>query len=200
MYKRQVQGHVTLGDLYRADSDFQAASDAYTAAVLVEHTETVDWFLYYARGITYEQTDNWPLAEADFMKALELKPNDPFVLNYLGYSWIDRGINYDKARSMIEKAVEQRPDDGFLVDSLGWAHYLGGEYEKAVEVLERAVALQPGDATINDHLGDAYWQVGRTIEARFKWRHTLDLDADDALVAAVHKKLDLGLSIAEAPQ
>lgn len=193
-----VLAHITLGDLYRIAEEFQPASDAYTAAILLDEGQGKEnWVLYYSRGITYERLDQWPQAEADFKKALEIKPDDPFVLNYLGYSWIDRGMNYDVARKMIEKAVEQRPNDGYMVDSLGWALYLSGEYEEAVGVLEQAVALQPGDATINDHLGDAYWKVGRRIEARHKWKHTLDLDADEDLIAKVNEKLDLGLDSVE---
>lgn len=187
-------GHITLGDLYRGQENYEAAIDAYTAGVFVqEEAGQNDWFLYYARGVTFERADRWPEAEADFKKALELNPDEPSVLNYLGYSWIDRGMNYEEARTMIEKAVEQRPNDGFIIDSLGWALYLNGEYEKAVGLLEQAVALQPGDATINDHLGDAYWKVGRRIEARFKWKHALDLDADEELITQVNRKLDLGL-------
>lgn len=191
-------GHITLGDLYRGQEDYDAAIDAYTAAVLLQDEEgREDWFLYYARGVTFERSDRWPQAEADFKKALDINPNEPSVLNYLGYSWIDRGMNYEEGRAMIEKAVEQRPNDGFIIDSLGWALYLSGDYERAVDLLEQAVALQPGDATINDHLGDAYWKVGRRIEARFKWKHALDLDADEALIAKVHEKLDLGLDVVD---
>lgn len=196
-----VQGHAALGDLYREAERFDEAALAYDAALSkTGETRESDWFLYYARGICYERTDRWAKAEADFLKALELRPDDPFVLNYLGYSWIDRGMNYDRGREMIEKAVAARPNDGYITDSLGWAHYLAGEYEKAVEVLELAVALQPGDATINDHLGDAYWKVGRTIEARFKWRQVLDLDAEADLAERVAEKLDLGLTVVEAQQ
>jgi len=120
------------------------------------------------------------------------------VLNYLGYSWLDRGINVAQATQMIEKAVAARPNDGFIVDSLGWAHYLAGRHDEAVRVLERAVALQPGDPTINDHLGDALWKAGRTIEARFQWRHALTMEPAPDDAERIARKLDLGLTLVEA--
>ena len=123
--------------------------------------EPEHWRLFYARGITYERTKRWPQAEADLLHALELEPDQPFVLNYLGYSWVDKGLNLDRPRPCCNRAVELRPDDGFIVDSLGWAYFRLGEYDKAVTYLERAVELEPGDPVINDHLGDAYWRVGR---------------------------------------
>ena len=134
------------------------------------------------------------------MQALDLEAGQPQVLNYLGYSWIDRGMNIDRAKLMIESAVEQRPNDGFIVDSLGWVHYLLGDYETAVRHLERAVLLQPGDPTLNDHLGDAYWQVGRLPEARFQWRHAIGLDPEEKDAVLITKKLDVGLHLASADE
>ena len=125
------------------------------------------WRLFYVRGIAFERLGEWPKAEADFLRALELEPDQPLVLNYLGYTWVEQGRNLDEARTMIEKAVELRPDDGYIVDSLGWVAYRLGDFEEAVRQLELAVELVPGDPIINDHLGDAYWQVGRLNEARF---------------------------------
>ena len=118
----------------------------------------------------------WPQAEADFLHALELEPEQPFVLNYLGYSWVDQGMHLEQARGMLNRAVELRPDDGYIVDSLGWVHFRMGEYAAAVEQLEHAVELEPADAVINDHLGDAYWRVGRQREARYQWKRALTLD------------------------
>ena len=128
-----------------------------------------NWLIFYFRGICYERSKQWTKAETDFKKALELFPDQPHVLNYLGYSWIDQGVNLDEGMRMIRRAVEQRPDDGYIVDSLGWAYYRIDEYDEAVKHLERAVELKPEDPTINDHLGDAYWKVGRTLEATFQW-------------------------------
>ena len=129
--------------------------------------------MFYDRGVALERAGQWPRAEGDLLHALDLKADQPLVLNYLGYSWVDRGENLDRGLKMIEKAVELRPEDGYIVDSLGWAHYRLGEYEKAAEYLEKATELVPEDPTINDHLGDAYWQTGRLVEARYQWRRAV---------------------------
>ncbi|MCK5042079.1 MAG: tetratricopeptide repeat protein, partial [Sphingomonadales bacterium] len=136
--------------------------------------------------------------EEGFIKALSLNPNEPQVLNYLGYSWVDRGKNFAQARRFIERAVVQRPTDGAIMDSLGWVLYLMGEYGEAVEKLQRAVELSPNDPLVNDHLGDAYWMVGREIEARFQWRHALDLDPEEGEVQKIQDKIRLGLTIVKA--
>jgi Flp pilus assembly protein TadD len=131
--------------------------------------------VFYFRGSCYERSHQWPNAEADMKKALELYPEQPLVLNYLGYSWVDQGVHLDDGMDMIRRAVEQRPDDGYIVDSLGWAYFRIGNYDEAVKNLERAVELKPDDPTINDHLGDAYWRVGRTLEAHYQWSQAKDL-------------------------
>ena len=154
------------------------------------------WALYYSRGIAYERSNQWNLAEADLEHALELKPDQPLVLNYLGYSWIDRGEKLHRGLKMIEKAVELRPDDGYIVDSLGWAHYRLGDYASAVEYLEKALELVPEDPTINDHLGDAYWKSGRMTEARYQWRRALQFKPDKEDVKPIEAKLDRGLPTA----
>lgn len=185
---------IGLGDLLRERRDFDEAIMHYSRAIeLNAQVGRPDWFAYFARGVCYEQTKDWPRAESDFLAALELSPDEPSVLNYLGYSWIDRGMFVDKAKGLIERAVEQRPNDGFIVDSLGWVNYLTGDYEEAVKLLEQAVRMEPDDATINHHLGDAYWRVGRHIEARFQWRHAIDSDPDEAELAELLDKLDRGL-------
>ena len=146
------------------------------------------------RRLTTSPSGEWPKAEADFLRALELEPDQPLVLNYLGYSWVEQERNLDEAKTMIEKAVELRPDDGYIVDSLGWVAYRLGDFEEAARQLELAVELVPGDPIINDHLGDAYWQVGRLNEARFQWRRVLTLEPEDELAAQVRRKLTGGLS------
>ncbi len=153
-----------------------------------------DWRFYYVRGIAYERADEWKLAEADFLKALDLNPDQPQVLNYLGYSWIDQDMNLTQALGMIEKAVEAQPQDGYIVDSLGWAFYKLGRMDEAVETLERAVMLNPTDPEINDHLGDAYWQVGRRLEARFQWNVAKSVDKDGQVAERVGPKLADGLT------
>jgi Flp pilus assembly protein TadD len=155
-------------------------------------TEKANWVIYYFRGICFERSKQWAKAEADLKKALELFPTRPHVLNYLGYSWIDQGINLDEGMRMIKRAVEQRADDGYIVDSLGWAYYRLGNNEEAVKQLERAVELKPEDPTINDHLGDAYWRVGRVLEARFQWSHARDLKPEPEDLVKIEAKLKSG--------
>jgi Flp pilus assembly protein TadD len=156
-------------------------------------TEKSNWVIYYFRGICFERSKQWAKAEADLKKALELFPDQAHVLNYLGYSWIDQGINLDDGMRMIKRAVEQRADDGYIVDSLGWAYYRLGNNEEAVKQLERAVELKPEDPTINDHLGDAYWKIGRVLEARFQWSHARDLKPEPEDLVKIEAKLKSGL-------
>ncbi|MCW5695874.1 MAG: tetratricopeptide repeat protein [Bauldia sp.] len=151
------------------------------------------WRLRYLRGIAYERSGRWELAEADFLAALDLVPDQPDVLNYLGYSWIDRGENFEEGLALIERAVAQRPDAGYIIDSLGWAHYQLGNYQEAVAALERAARIEVSHPVVLDHLGDAYWQAGRRREAMYQWAHALESDPDDDLRAQVEEKLRSGL-------
>ncbi|CAE7455037.1 ispE [Symbiodinium microadriaticum] len=189
---------LALGHLYRVDEQFDKAADIYTQLITAaEPIDVNDWNLFYARGTAYERLKDWPKAEQDLQQALSLRPDEPLILNYLGYSWIDRGENLEKATRMVEQAVNLRPHDGHIVDSLGWAYYKMGNYKDAVSVLERAVQLQPGDPIINDHLGDALWRVGRRLEARYQWRHVLTLDPEPELETQLRAKLDRGLARAK---
>jgi len=149
--------------------------------------------LFYFRGICYERSKQWSKAEADFKKALELYPDQPLVLNYLGYSLVDQGLNLEEAFKMLRKAVELRPSDGYVVDSLGWAHYKLGQYGEAADTLEKAINLKPADPILNDHLGDAYWRVNRRIEAHFQWNHARDMGPDSEDLPAILKKIEVGL-------
>ena len=183
-----------LGNLLRNRERFEEAVAAYDrAAELVAEPERRHWTLYYFRGIALERLSRWPRAEADFLLALELEPEQPFVMNYLAYSWVEKKLNLDEAKGMLARAVELRPDDGFIVDRLGWVHYRLGEYDQGVKFLERAVELRPQDPVINDHLGDAYWRVGRVQEARFQWRRALSLGPDADLVPRIESKIERGL-------
>ena len=186
-----------LGDLLRSKKRFAEAVDAYDEAIQRFEAAGMPerWSLYYSRGIALERSGQWQRAEADLLHALELKPDQPLVLNYLGYSWIDRGENLERGLKMIEKAVELRPEDGYIVDSLGWAHYRLGDYPSAVQYLEKAIELVPEDPTINDHLGDAYWQSGRPVEARYQWRRALQFGPQDDEIKPIQAKLDGGLSV-----
>jgi Flp pilus assembly protein TadD len=191
---------LTLADLLRAN-DRHAEAVEILSTLIAEKPD--DWRLLYARGVSYERMKDWPKAEADLLAALKLEPDDPELLNYLGYSWIDRGERLAEALAMVEKAVATNPKSGAMVDSLGWAHYRLGDYKKAVETLERAVELEAGDPEINNHLGDAYWRVGRRDEAMFQWRRVLTLDPDERIKADAEAKLASGLGPdgpAPAPQ
>jgi tetratricopeptide (TPR) repeat protein len=179
------------GDLLRAHNRFDEAGRAYDAAIA--RLGSVDgraWRLFYDRGIVLERSGQWPRAEADLKRALELQPDQPLVLNYLGYSWIDKGENLPEALKMIERAVELRPNDGYIVDSLGWAFYRLGDLNRATQHLERAIELLPEDPTINDHLGDVYWRTGRQAEARYQWRRALQFRPEADEMKTIETKLD----------
>jgi tetratricopeptide (TPR) repeat protein len=185
---------MALGNVLRGHKKFAECADVYAKAIdLIDRTEKANWVLFYFRGICNERSRQWPKAEADLKKALELFPEQPHVLNYLGYSWIDQGVHLDEGMAMIKRAVQQRPDDGYIVDSLGWAYFRVGNYEEAVKQLERAIELKPEDPTINDHLGDAYWRTDRVLEARFQWAHARDLKPDPEDLPKIEAKLKDGL-------
>lgn len=189
----------TLGDMLRTLDRYEEAIKAYDQAIALYQTEEADhWFVHYARAICHERIDNWSLAEADFRKALELDPNRPEVLNYLGYSLVDRNEKLDEALEMIERAVAAQPNSGYIVDSLGWALYRLGRYSEAVSHLEHAAELMSVDPIVNDHLGDVYWAVGREREAEFQWKRALSFvdfgeTAEDADPERIRRKIAVGL-------
>ncbi len=191
--------HASLGDALRQMERFEDAAAAYDTALAQYEEETSgQWFIYYARGISYERLGNWEKSEADFRKALELNPEQPQVLNYLGYSLVEKQIKLDEALDMIERAVAARPDSGYIVDSLGWVLFRLARYEEAVAPMERATELMPIDPIVNDHLGDVYWSVGRFLEAEFQWKRALSfVDYGDASQEAdpdrIRRKLEVGL-------
>lgn len=192
--------HSSLGDLFRQQRDYEAATQAYDRALdLADEADNSKWFLLYARGICHERTGAWDKAEADFRAALELRPEQPQVLNYLGYSLVEKQIKLDEALDMIERAVAARPDSGYIVDSLGWVLYRLGRYEEAVEHMERAAELMPVDPVVNDHLGDVYWAVGRVLEAEFQWRRALSFvdeeTEEEAKPDRIRRKLEVGLDL-----
>ncbi len=194
--------HSTLGDVYRGQKAFAEAVDAYDQALAQMQGDTprAAWFVYYARAIAYERQSLWPQAEADFRRALELEPDQPQVLNYLGYSLVEKQIKLDEALEMIERAVAGRPDSGYIVDSLGWVLYRLGRYEEAVGHMERAVELMPVDPVVNDHLGDVYWAVGRAREAEFQWSRALSFineenNETEADPDRIRRKMQVGLDV-----
>ena len=190
---KDIEAIMALGNIERSRKKFEDCANTYSQGIDATDADKPNWILFYFRGICEERSKQWPKAEADLKKALSLQPEQAHVLNYLGYSWIDQGINLDDAMAMIRRAVDQRPDDGFIVDSLGWAYYRIADYDNAVKNLERAIDLKPEDPTINDHLGDAYWRVGRRLEAKFQWQHAKDLKPEPEELPKIEAKIRDGL-------
>jgi len=179
-----------LGDIYRNYDKYGEAIKFYNEAVIrIKKISSEHWDLLYSRGMAYERNNQWELAEKDFLKILELRPDQPDVLNYLGYSWIEQDINLDQAKKLILKAVNLKPRDPYITDSLGWAYYNLKEYKKAVEELERAVSLKPTDPIINDHLGDAYLKVNRELEALYQWEKAIQFNPEKDLRIKIEKKI-----------
>ncbi|MEM7613562.1 MAG: tetratricopeptide repeat protein, partial [Pseudomonadota bacterium] len=190
-----------LGDMMRREDNFSGAAEVYDQAInLIDVATPSDWRLFYVRGIAHERTDQWPKAEADFRRALELNPDQPHVLNYLGYSMVELHQNLEEALDMIERAVAQRPNDGYITDSLGWVLYRLGRYEEAVAPMERAVELLPVDPILNDHLGDVLWKVGRQNEAVFQWKRALSFEPEDEDLERIRRKLEVGLDVVLAEE
>ena len=191
----RIDAALTLADLMRGKERFADAVSAYDIAVSrLKKPDERFWPIYFGRGISLERIKQWPKAEADMKKALELSPDQPYVLNYLGYSWIDQGINLDEGMKMLKRATELRPDDGAVTDSVGWAYYRLGQFNDAVEWLERASEQKGDDATVVEHLGDAYWHVGRKREARFEWERALNQKPEKDRIPILQDKLANGMN------
>lgn len=187
-----------LADMYQSDKKYDKAVEALTKALdIIHYTDGSRWYYFYMRGISNERGGNWPAAEADLKKALELYHNHPEVMNYLAYSWLERGEHLDEAMKMLTKAVELAPGDGAISDSYGWALYMQKDYKRALEYLELALKLTPGSGVISDHLGDVYWRVGRKFEAKYQWRKALDIaiDMSEDDKKRVEEKLEKGLDV-----
>lgn len=189
-----VRALEALGNIMRTRKRYTEGVEFYTRAInLTPKPEKRHWSYFYSRGVCNERLKKWPQAEADFQKALQLHPDQPLVLNYLGYSWVDQNKNLKQGLALIEKAVQLKPDDGYFVDSLGWAHYRLGNFKDAARHLERAVELRPEDPVINDHLGDALWRVGRRTEAQYQWEQALTLNPEPEDAEKIQRKLAKGL-------
>lgn len=189
-----VMVQMAYGDALRRVDRFEDSATAYDAAVaLVSEPQDRHWGLFYSRAVAHERSGQWEKAEADFRKALELNPDQPQVLNYLGYSFVDRGENLEEALGMIERAVAARPDAGYIIDSLAWAYFRLGRYDEALAPMERASLLEPVDPVVTDHLGDVYWAVGRQLEARFQWRRALSFEPVEKDATRIRRKLEVGL-------
>jgi tetratricopeptide (TPR) repeat protein len=194
IYPTASQPYARLGDILRSRQRWAEAAAAYSEAITRVAAPTAShWPLFYSRGVALERAGDWPAGEADFRRALELSPEQPYVLNYLGYTWVERGEHLAEARRMLERAVALRPQDGNIADSLGWALYKLGDMPGAIRWLERAVELEPRNSVINDHLGDAYWSAGRQREARFQWRRALALGPEGDEGPRIESKIQSGL-------
>lgn len=186
--------HLSLGDLLRKAERFDEASQAYDRALdRVGTVSDAHWVVFYSRGIAHEREKRWEKADADFRKALELNPDQPLVLNYLGYSLVERGEKLDEALGMIQRAVAAQPDSGYIVDSLAWALFTLGRYSESLDPMERASILEPVDPIVTDHLGDVYWAVGRKVEAEFQWHRALSFDPEEEQATRIRRKLEIGL-------
>ncbi|KQR77471.1 tetratricopeptide repeat protein [Rhizobium sp. Leaf341] len=190
-----VRSYVAYGSVLSDAKDYKEMAVTYDKAIEIVGAvpKRSDWSLFFQRGIAYERLKEWEKAEPSFKKALELNPDQPQVLNYLGYSWVDKNMNLEEGLNMIRRAVDLKPDDGYIVDSLGWAYFRLGQFDEAVAELERAAELMAGDPTINDHLGDAYWRVGRKLEAVFQWNQTLELKPEAEEIPKIKAKIEKGL-------
>ena len=186
--------HNSLGDFLRREERYSEAKIAYDRALdIYRENNNVSWVVLYARGITHERLQEWDKAESDFRNALTINPDQANVLNYLGYSLIDRGEKLDEAMTMIEKAVSLQPESGYIVDSLAWGLFKLGQYETAIPHMEKAAELMPVDPIVTDHLGDLYWAVGRQLEAKFQWRRALSFDPELKDATRIREKLRIGL-------
>lgn len=193
-HPEEVQIPQAIASIEAGRKNYAEAIPYYTKAIeLIGKPEKRHWGLFYSRGVAYERTKQWAKAEPDFRKSLELDPEQAVTLNYLGYSWLDQGVNVQEAMELIRKAVKLRPNDGYIIDSLGWGYYLLKDYNTALKHLERAVELRPEDPTLNDHLGDVYWQVGRKLEAQFQWSQALTLDPEPEHAEKIKRKLATGI-------
>ncbi|MFB2549511.1 tetratricopeptide repeat protein [Ensifer soli] len=192
---KDMRSYLAYGSVLSDAKDYKEMGAVYDRAVgeIGPKPARTHWTIFFQRGIAYERQKIWDKAEPNFRKALELNPDQPQVLNYLGYSWVDMNMNLDEGLDMIRRAVELKPDDGYIVDSLGWAYYRLSRFDEAVQELERAAELQAGDPTINDHLGDAYWRTGRRLEAVYQWNQALELKPEEAEIPKIKAKIEKGL-------
>lgn len=195
LFPNDSENWIALGDAYRDQNNYDAAIEAYDhAEKAIGAPDKRDWPLFYARAMAEDGAKRWDKAEVDINAALKLSPDQPELLNYLGYSWVDRNQHITEALAMLEKARQLRPYDGYIVDSVGWAYYRLGRYEDAARTLEAAVLLVPGDPTVNNHLGDALWKAGRKMEARFQWSHALTFSTEGSEKTEIEQKLKSGLA------
>jgi Flp pilus assembly protein TadD len=175
---------------------YDAAADAFSRAIALGQRQNLGdrlWTLYYQRAGVLEEADRWPESKADLNVALALAPNQPAVLNFLGYAKLERGEDLDLAEAMIRKASALAPDEPAITDSLGWALFKRGRLPEAIETLQRAAAKEAQEPEIHEHLGDALYVAGRRYEARFAWNAAL-IGAEEAIAKRIQAKIQNGLT------
>ena len=193
--RRKAYIQVFFADMYRRNEQLESAEMIYDMVLAGQNLPVLqDWHVYFSRSIVKESLGKKKQAEEDLLKAYELSNNHPVILNYLGYYWIDQGVQLQKGLHLIQTAVKKNPNNGFFVDSLGWAYYRLGDFEKAVLFLERATELQPNESEIAHHLGDSLWKIGRKFEARYQWKRASDVESDAILRQIILDKIDDGIS------
>ena len=193
-FPKSIDAYIAKGDLLRTQENYAEAIKVYELVFgVVKESKAQHWPIYFAIGICHDKLGNWSEAEKSLRRSIELSPNQPDVLNYLGYSFLTRGENFAEARSLIEKAITKRPSDPQIMDSMGLALYMAGDYKQSAMYLERAVSMLPADVTVNEHLGDVYWRMGRRNEARFQWDRSLTYSKGDASSAEIQEKIKHGL-------
>jgi len=178
------------------DNKYYKDSIKYYSLALenIEPTNTLVAKILDRRGTSYERLGNWKKAEKDLLESLKISPDQPHVLNYLAYSWIEKEININQSMGMLQRASKLRENDGYIIDSLGWAYYKNKNYAEAKKFLQKAVELMPLDPIVNDHYGDALWMLDNSIQARYFWKHALSLDgAEEKLKDNINKKLIFGI-------
>ena len=178
-----------LGDFYRYNKKYDLALSIYNQ--MIEENRGDVWNIYYMRGICYEQLGDWDLAEKDFLKSLEIKPDSPNVLNYLAYGWVEREMKLDLSLQMLEEAYEANPESFYIIDSLAWAHFKKNNLSEAARLMEMVIDIAPGEAISLDHLGDIYYAMNRKREAIHFWQQALELaEPDDEIEENVKIKLE----------
>ena len=197
LLKNSFQGLITLGNLHRYESQWDAAIDTYKTAIEKKKNDLGFnlWDAYYKIGISYERKKDWKKAEEYLLKALNYSSFQPDVLNYLGYTYLDLDITpkFEDARKMLEEALKQKPDDAYILDSMAWYYFKVGKFNESLQLFEYAILIDPSDPTINDHFGDVLWKVGKFSQARYQWRKALDINEDKIVSKRIRKKLILGL-------
>ena len=197
LLKNSFQGLITLGNLHRYESRWDAAIDTYIKAIEKKKNDTNFnlWDAYYKIGVSYERKKDWKKAEEYLLKALHYSSFQPDVLNYLGYTYLDLDITpkFEDARKMLEEALKQKPDDAYILDSMAWYYFKVGRFNESLQLFEYAILIDPSDPTINDHFGDVLWKVGKFSQARYQWQKALDINEDKVASERIRKKLILGL-------